>query len=201
MAAGKTTKLEAVNTMLTFIGESPVNSLSDSSGVGDLPIAEQILDEIDREVQTQGWHFNTTVDVVTSPDATSNEIVLSHNVVSADVKVGAYTDMDITLRNNKLFNRSKNTFEFTSDLKLTLVSLLPWEDLPEKARRYVTLRSARVLQDRQVGAKELTEIGIREEMVALAALREYDAEGADYSVFDGYLPAQTISDYRRSTAY
>ena len=137
MAAGKTTKLEAVNTMLTFIGESPVNSLSDSSGVGDLPIAEQILDEIDREVQTQGWHFNTTVDVVTSPDAPSNEIVLSHNVVSADVKVGAYTDMDITLRNNKLFNRSKNTFEFTSDLKLTLVSLLPWEDLPEKARRYI----------------------------------------------------------------
>ena len=201
MAAGKTTKLEAVNTMLTFIGESPVNSLSDSSGVGDLPIAEQILDEIDREVQTQGWHFNTTVDVVTSPDATSNEIVLSHNVVSADVKVGAYTDMDITLRNNKLFNRSKNTFEFTSDLKLTLVSLLPWEDLPEKARRYIVLRSARVLQDRQVGSKELTEIGIREEMVALAALREYDAEGADYSVFDGYLPAQTISDYRRSTAY
>ena len=113
MAAGKTTKLEAVNTILTFIGESPVNSLSDSSGVGDLPIAEQVLDEIDREVQTQGWHFNTTVDVVTSPDATSNEIVLSHNVVSADVKVGAYTDMDVTLRNNKLFNRSKNTFEFT----------------------------------------------------------------------------------------
>jgi hypothetical protein len=201
MAAGKTTKLEAVNTMLTFIGESPVNSLSDSSGVGDLPIAEQILDEIDREVQTQGWHFNTTVDVTTSPDATSNEIVLSHNVVNADVKVGAYTDMDITMRNNKLFNRSKNTFEFTSDLKLTLVSLLPWEDLPEKARRYISLRAARVLQDRQVGAKELTEVGIREEMVALAALREYDAEGADYSVFDSYLPAQTISDYRRSTAY
>tara|TARA_R110002051_G_scaffold270959_1_gene331388 strand:- start:199 stop:804 length:606 start_codon:yes stop_codon:yes gene_type:complete len=201
MAAGKTTKLEAVNTMLTFIGESPVNSLSDSSGVGDLPIAEQILDEIDREVQSQGWHFNTTVDVVTSPDATSNEIVLSHNVVKADVKVGAYTNMDITMRNNKLFNRSKNTFQFTADLKLTMVSLLPWDDLPEAARRYISLRGARVLQDRQVGAKELTEVGMREELVALASLREYDAEGADYSVFDSYLPAQTISDYRRSTAY
>ena len=201
MASGKTTKLEAVNTMLTFIGESPVNSLSDSSGVGDLPVAEKILDEIDREVQSQGWHFNTTVDVVTSPDATSNEIVLSHNVVKADVKVGAYSNMDVTMRNNKLFNRSKNTFEFTSDLKLTLVSLLPWDDLPEAARRYISLRAARVLQDRQVGSREMTEIGIREETVALAALREYDAEGADYSVFDSYLPAQTISDYRRSTAY
>ena len=201
MASGKTTKLEAVNTMLTFIGESPVNSLSDSSGVGDLPVAEKILDEIDREVQSQGWHFNTTVDVVASPDATSNEIVLSHNVVKADVKVGAYSNMDVTMRNNKLFNRSKNTFEFTSDLKLTLVSLLPWDDLPEAARRYISLRAARVLQDRQVGSREMTEIGIREETVALAALREYDAEGADYSVFDAYLPAQTISDYRRSTAY
>ena len=180
---------------------SLVNSLSDSSGVGDLPIAEQILDEIDREVQSQGWHFNPTVDVVPSPDATSNEIVLSHNVVKADVKVGAYTNMDITMRNNKLFNRSKNTFQFTADLKLTMVSLLPWDDLPEAARRYISLRGARVLQDRQVGAKELTEVGMREELVALASLREYDAEGADYSVFDSYLPAQTISDYRRSTAY
>ena len=199
MASGKTSKLEAVNTMLTFIGESPVNSLSDSSGVGDLPVAEQLLDEIDREVQSQGWHFNTVFDVVTSPDATSKEIVLSHNVVKADVKPGVYPDTDITLRNNKLFNRSKNTFEFTTDLKLTMVSLLPWDDIPEAARRYISLRAARVLQDRQVGSRELTEIGIREEDVALAALREYDSEGADYSVFDSYLPAQTISDQRRST--
>jgi len=79
--------------------------------------------------------------------------------------------------------------------------LVPWDDLPEPARRYITLRSARILQDRQVGSKELTQIGIREEVVALAALREYDAESADYSVFDSYLPAQTISDYRRTTAY
>ena len=200
MPAGKTTRLEAINTMLTFIGESPVNSLESSTGVGDLPVSEQVLDEIDREVQSQGWHFNTQFDLEHSPDA-NKEIILSHSVVKADVKEGQYTNMDITLRGQKLFNRSKNTFEFSDDLKLTIVSILPWDDIPEAARRYVTLRSARVLQDRQVGSKELAEIGIREELVALAALRQYDADGADYSIFDAALPALTVSDYRRSTAY
>ena len=200
MASGKTSKLEAVNTMLTFIGESPVNSLADDAGVGDLPVAEQILDEIDREVQSQGWQFNTNYDEVHSPDS-NKFIIFSHSVVKADVKVGQYTDMDITLRGNKLYNRSKNSFEFTSDLKLTLVTLLPWDDLPEAARRYITMRAARILQDRQIGSRELTEIGIREEVGTLALLREYDSEGSDYSVFDASLPAKTISDYRRATTY
>uniref|UniRef100_UPI0040473467 hypothetical protein n=1 Tax=Shewanella sp. TaxID=50422 RepID=UPI0040473467 len=52
-----TSKLDAVNTMLSSIGEAPVSSLS--SGLIEAEIAETILDTIDREVQSMGWHFNT----------------------------------------------------------------------------------------------------------------------------------------------
>ena len=200
MSLGKTTRLEAINTMLGFIGEAPMNSLEDNTGGGDSPIAEQILDEISREVQGQGWEFNTNYDEEHTPDS-NKEIILSENVIRADVKVSQYPNVDVSLRGKKLYNRADNTFEFDDPIKLKVVSVVPWDDLPEPARRYITLRSARILQDRQVGSTELTQLGIREEVAALAALREYDAESADYSIFDSHLPAHTISDYRRTTAY
>jgi len=51
-----TTKLEAVNQMLSTIGQSRVSTLV---GVGgDAAEAILVLDEIDKEVQSEGWHFN-----------------------------------------------------------------------------------------------------------------------------------------------
>ena len=58
MTTTVTTKLEAINVMLTAIGESPVNTIT-SSTTTDVSIAIQILDNVSREVQSVGWHFNT----------------------------------------------------------------------------------------------------------------------------------------------
>jgi hypothetical protein len=52
-----TTKLDAVNTILIGIGEAPVNTLG--SGLQEAEIAEVVLDNINREVQSKGWTFNT----------------------------------------------------------------------------------------------------------------------------------------------
>ena len=195
---GKTTKLEAVNTMLGFIGEAPINSLDDNTGVGDAPVAEKVLDEINREVQSQGWHFNTEFDVEFTPNS-DKEIIFSDNIIRADLDRSRYPNTDVTLRGSKLYNRSKNTFEFDDEVKGELVRILEWEEIPEIARRYVTLRAARILQDRQVGADSLTQVGVREELFALSALREYDSETADTTIFDAYLTADTVRSYRRYT--
>ena len=58
MTTTVTSKLEAINVMLTAIGESPVNTIT-SSTTTDVSIAIQILDNVSREVQSVGWHFNT----------------------------------------------------------------------------------------------------------------------------------------------
>ena len=47
-----TTELEAINTMLSVIGESPVNTV-DGSGVVDAVLARQILHEVSRHVQSR----------------------------------------------------------------------------------------------------------------------------------------------------
>ena len=68
MALAKTTKLEAINTMLSNVGEAPVNSLTGSL-TNDVQLAQNILDEISREVQSAGWHFNTDKEVPLAPDS------------------------------------------------------------------------------------------------------------------------------------
>ena len=60
------TELEAVNVLLTTIGESPVSTLSGNQVVDDA-IAQQVLLEVSREVQSMGWHFNTDIRVELSP--------------------------------------------------------------------------------------------------------------------------------------
>ena len=58
------TELEAVNVLLTTIGEQPINSFWNQTT--DVTIARQVLNEVNREVQSQGWHFNTETDVTRS---------------------------------------------------------------------------------------------------------------------------------------
>ena len=67
-----TTKLEAVNVMLTSIGEAPVNSLI--SGLEDAELAETILESVNKETQSKGWIFNTDLKVTLGLNA-DNEIV------------------------------------------------------------------------------------------------------------------------------
>ena len=58
MTLSATTKLQAINTMLSVIGESPVNSFA-TNATGDVAISKNILDEVLKEVQTDGWNWNT----------------------------------------------------------------------------------------------------------------------------------------------
>ena len=55
-----TTKLQAVNTLLSIVGEAPLNSLTPPL-TGDAALAERVLEEVSTEVQGEGWSWNTMV--------------------------------------------------------------------------------------------------------------------------------------------
>ncbi|SVB25525.1 uncharacterized protein METZ01_LOCUS178379, partial [marine metagenome] len=67
MAVSKTSKLDAINSMLIGIGEAPVNTLN--SGLQEAEVAEIVLDSISREVQSAGWVFNTDIRYTLSPNS------------------------------------------------------------------------------------------------------------------------------------
>ena len=53
MPLATTTKLEAINSMMTAIGESPVNTITQATTT-DVSIALSTLENVSREIQSQG---------------------------------------------------------------------------------------------------------------------------------------------------
>lgn len=178
-----TTKLEAVNIMLSSIGETPVNSLT--SGLVDAEMAETILEAINRDVQSQGWHFNTEVDFAMAPEATTGNIVLPRNTLRVDT-TSEDTSNDYVQRGRKMYDRKNHTFNIGRTVKLELVLLLDFEEIPEAARRYITLKAARTFQDRVVGSTDLHGFQERDEVFALVELKDAEGMTADHSIFDNY---------------
>jgi len=184
-----TSKLEAVNSMLGHIGESPVNSISDTNA---LPIsaatAISVLDEVSRSVQAEGWHFNTELKVTLNPVG-DGTITLSDDILEVDT---IDTSIDIAQRGLSLFDRSNNTSVFSKDLEVNLTRLLDFTSLPEAARRYITLRASRVFQGRMVGSRELEALIARDEYNARADLMDAEGNNSDRTIFDSYAVASRI---------
>ena len=190
----QTTKLDAVNTMLSAIGEAPVNSLS--SGLVEAEIAETILNTVDREVQSQGWHFNTEYKKSFAQD-TNGEIPLGNDILRADAHLDA-NSKNLVQRGLRMYDRKNHTFAINEAVKLDVVAQLDFEDMPEVAKRYVTLKATRVFQDRVVGSNTLHDFQERDEQMALMELKEFDARSDDNNIFDNYDVFKVIDRQGRS---
>ena len=196
----RTSELEAVNTILSTIGEAPLNSLSGSLPV-DGTIAKNVLSEVAREVQSQGWHFNTHYKVTLTRD-TDNKIPLATNIVRIEIDPRRYSKVsyDIVQRNNELYNLAKNEDTFDTNFEdATVVYLLPFDEIPEQAKRYITIRSARIFHDRTLGANTIHKFSQEDEAKALSILKQAESHTGDYSIFDTPEQAYTIS--RNNGAY
>ena len=188
------TELESVNVILSTIGESPLNSLSGSLPV-DGTVAKNVLSEISREVQSAGWHFNTHYKSTLTRD-TNNKIPVATNVVRVDLDPNLISrrDYDLVQRDGFLYNLAKNTDVFDRDFEdVVQVYLLPFNEIPEQAKRYITVRSARVFHDRTLGANTLHKFSSEDEAKALSILKQAESQTGDYSVFDTPEQAYTIS--------
>jgi len=196
----RTSELEAVNTILSTIGEAPLNSLTGSLPV-DGTIAKNVLSEVAREVQSQGWHFNTHINVTLTRN-TDNKIPLATNVVRVEIDPRKYSkgDYNIVQRDTFLYNLAKNEETFDKDFdNATVVYLLPFNEIPEQAKRYITIRSARIFHDRTLGANTLHKFSQEDETKALSILKQAESLTGDYSIFD--TPEQAYTIVRNNGVY
>ena len=190
-----TTKLDAINTMLSAIGEAPVSSLS--SGLVEAEVAETILNTVDKEVQSMGWNFNTELNKPFAQD-TNGEIALGSDILRADATLKA-NSKDLVQRGLKMYDKKKHTFNIGTTVNLDVVVELVFDDLPEVAKRYMTLRATRIFQDRVVGSNTLHEFELRDEQMALMQLKEFDTETEDHNIFDNYDVFSVIDRQGRRT--
>jgi hypothetical protein len=200
MAVAATTELEAVNIMLAAIAEAPINSLTGLLPV-DAVTAQSTLTEFNKEVQSEGWSFNTETDVTLTRDG-SNQISLPSNVLRVDANIHQHPTIDPIQRGLKLYDRQNNKFEFDEDLICTVVYFRTFDEIPEQAKRYINIKAARVFVDRLVGDQGLRTYTKEDEIRARAILMETDLANADHnllrgdpsltSIFDTYNPSSAL---------
>ena len=190
-----TSKLDAVNTMLSSIGEAPVSSLS--SGLIEAEIAESILNTIDREVQSMGWHFNTELNK-SFAQTPAGEILLPADILRADAMLKANAP-NLVQRGLKMYDRVNHTFIVGTNAALDVVVQLVFDDLPEVAKRYIVLRATRIFQDRVVGSNTLHDFQEKDEQQALVQLKDFDKAADDHNIFDNYDTFSIIDRQGRRT--
>jgi len=187
-----TTALEAINTLLATIGQAPVSSL-DTPGLVDAVTAKKTLNEVTRATLANDWHFNTDYNYPIAPD-TDGHIVLPSNVLKIDTTREFHT-YDVVRRGSKLWDKHRHTFAFDKTLKFNVTWLLDFEEIPEEARYYITIRASRIFQDRVFSSDTLHGYTQYDEDIAWANLMRLENEIADPNILDA--PGTNTIAYRR----
>ena len=167
------TELEAINTLLSVIGEAPIDKLSDISTneISDSALARKTLAEVNRDVQAEGWTFNTEYEVAIPKD-TANQYKLPANSLRCDFSPNRYPHSQYVARGNRVYDRQDRTFDIAlknggADVVVDqVVFQLPWDELPHQAQQYVTIRAARIYSDRFINSNVIYTYTVQDESYA-----------------------------------
>ena len=148
------TELDAINRMLAVIGEAPIDSLSSIqvNEITDSALARRTLAEVNRDVQSEGWSWNTDESVEIGATA-QDEFVLPSDTLQAQFSPAQYSDCQYVQRGLKIWDRQKQTYAFADDVGgqlyiSQLIRQLDWDQLPHQAQEYISIRAARIYSDR-----------------------------------------------------
>ena len=189
-----TTELEAVNECLENIGQPPVATISGDLGV-DTELALNFVRRNNRQLQSMGWYWNTEVNYKLTPDG-AGDVLLPSNTLAVDT-VGESATRNVVQRGQRLYDKDNFTYNFgTTPVYVNLIVGLTFEELPETARRYIAMRSARQFQNR---IEMLDDQGdTRDEMDAMAILHADQLRTEDSNVLtDNWSMLSTL----KRTAY
>lgn len=171
-----TTELEAVNALLRSIGESPVETLVGNTFL-DAQEALQTLRQVSRMTQLKGWVWNIEKDYPLTPDVSGNVYLpqTALKFVSSDHPL-------YVQRGNRVYDTEARTYIIPEAFTATLTLGLPFEELPEVARIYITMAAVRRFQHDEDHDNEVFKVSQRDELMALAELHNHEAEIAGFNV-------------------
>ena len=174
------TELDAVNQILSSVGQAPVTTLNLQNPEVAIPF--NTLKEVSKEVQLEGWSFNVERDYEITPD-TNDEIVFPSNVLYYDSNRHHRGDYDLVRREGKIYDRLHHTYKFTKKIRLDITWYFDFQDLPPAIQSYITARAARVCAVKMIADQNLQAMLEEQERMARAFATEQDCNQADYSMF------------------
>ena len=197
------TELSAVNSILGAIGQSPVTTLGETSdghvtyANPEIAFIYNILTEVNKDVQNEGWVFNTEYNVEISPDSSKN-ITIPNNVLRYDLhEDNIYRNKNLVRRNGKLWDTINQTYEFDNNIHLDITWLWAFEELPSAFKRYIISRASVRAATQLVSNPQLVQLLQQQEALTRATCVEYECNQGDHS----YMGFPDKSSYRTYQPY
>ena len=192
------TELSAVNSILGSIGQSPITAIDDTALLNpEISFIRNLLEEVSKDVQTKGWHFNTILGKKIEPDSNGNFLIPA-DAILFDISEGQIDrQRDVVRKNGKLYDLIHETDVFTQGFYFDIVSLYQFTDVPPAIQRYIISRAAVRAATQLVSNTELVKLLQLEEAQARANALEYETEQGDHN-FMGF-PQET--SYRAYQPY
>ena len=176
------TELSAVNSILGSIGQSPVTNITGNSLQNpEIAFVVNLLGEVNKDVQTIGWTFNTEHKVKRTPDAQGNYVVPS-NAIVYDISDGQIDrQTNVVRRDGKLYDTVHQTNVFTQDFYFDIITLYAFTDVPPAIQRYIIARASMRAATQLVSNGDLVKLLQVEEQQARANALEYETEQGDHN--------------------
>ena len=188
-------ELTAVNRILASVGQAPVTSLETTNP--DVAIAFDTLTQVSKEVQAEGWSFNTELHYKMTPDA-NGHITIGDNILHVDISdedKDRFTD--VVKRDGRLYDKVNHTDVFTEDVYLDIVWLFTYTDLPQVFRIYVAYCASTRAATQLIANSDLAQLLGNKEAYARSICMEYECNQGDHS----YLGFPHESNYNSFVPY
>lgn len=193
MASARLTELEAVNGVLRMLGRKPINSLLAADLTADAAFSLAELRQVSRQVQNQGWYFNSERSVKLTKDG-SNRVPLTSDIsridnaersgprmFGVDIIMRARDDGLMYLYDKNADRQNLDPFDFSrlSEVRVDLVRLLDFERTPDSFRHYVFVRAGRNVQAAIISDPALYRFSMDMEARALQVLAKEELDSSD----------------------
>ena len=191
-------ELPAVNEILAAVGQAPVTTLYQT--IPDVAIAYDALLNVSREVQAEGWIFNTEEFYELTPDS-NGEILIPNNVLQIDLHAEKDDQYEAIRRNGKLYEKINHTYDWTtltnwSTVACDIVWYFDWVDLPRPIQDYIVAKTAAIVSSRIVGDPQQYQILQQKELQSRANALEYECNQGDYTIFGHQRGKKPYNSYK-----
>ena len=174
------TELSAVNSILGSIGQAPLTTLNYNNP--ETAFVYNLLVEANKDIQNEGWHFNTEEHILVTPDSATKFIDVPTNYLRYDLH-NKHVDKsrDLVRRNGRLYDLVNHTDQFEEDLYLDVVTLYQFTDVPPVFQRYIISKAATRAATQLLSNRDLTGLLKVQEDMARANVIEYECQQGDHS--------------------
>lgn len=171
--------LTAINTLLHTINELPIESTDDLTYSTTAQLAEMVINEVKKEVLSQGWNFNTDIGYPFPPDS-SGIIAIPYNVLDLTASGAS----NYIMRDWKLYDKDNFTFQFESATKCDVIWDMPFNNLTHPIRYFITIKASRIFQARTIGDQVQYAYTIKDEEDAYLSARYSEGRTGKYNMLE-----------------